>query len=94
MKYVATLGGTSEVVEISGGDGRYHVTIGNRSFEVDGRTSADGIYSLLIGDVSHVAAVVDRDGTRVVDVGGSFAAISTSVSVPFQHQRTFPAPVA
>ena len=70
MKYVATHGGTSQVVEITGGDGRYEVTIGDRSFEVDGRFSADGIYSLLIGGVSHVAAVVDRDGTRVVDVGG------------------------
>jgi acetyl/propionyl-CoA carboxylase alpha subunit len=71
VKYVATLGGTSEVVEISGGDGHYQVTIGDRSFEVDGRASADGIVSLLIGGVSHVAAVVDRDGTRVVDVGGA-----------------------
>ena len=70
MKYVATLGGTSEVVEIGGGDGRYQITIGDRSFEVDGRPSADGIYSLLIAGVSHVAAVVDRDGTCVVDVGG------------------------
>jgi biotin carboxyl carrier protein len=71
VKYVATLGGTSEVVEISGGDGHYQVTIGDRSFEVDGRTSADGIFSLLIGGVSHVAAVVDRDGTRLVDVAGA-----------------------
>ena len=71
MKYVATVGGNSEVVEITGGDGHYTVSIGDRQFEVDGRTSADGIYSLLIGGVSHVAAVVDRDGTCVVDVGGA-----------------------
>ena len=70
MKYVATRGGTSEVVEITGGDGHYQVTVGDRRFEVDGRTSAEGIYSLLIGGASHVAAVVDRDGTCVVDVGG------------------------
>ena len=70
MKYVATVGGTSEVVEISGGDGRYRLTIGDRQWEVDARASAAGIYSLLIGGVSHVAAVVERDGTRVVDVDG------------------------
>ena len=70
MKYVATIGGTSEVVEISGGDGHYLLTIGDRRWEVDGRPSAEGIYSLLIGGVSHVATVVDRDGTAVVDVGG------------------------
>lgn len=70
MKYVATLGGTSEVVEISGADGHYQLTIGDRRWEVDGRLSAAGIYSLLIGGVSHVATVIDRDGTRVVDVGG------------------------
>jgi acetyl/propionyl-CoA carboxylase alpha subunit len=71
VKYVVTLGGTSEVVEISGGDGHYQLTIGDRRWEVDGRPSAAGIYSLLIGGVSHVAAVADRDGTRVVDVGGA-----------------------
>jgi acetyl/propionyl-CoA carboxylase alpha subunit len=71
VKYVATLGGTSEVVEITGGDGHYTISLGDRQFEVDGRASAAGIYSLLIGGVSHVAAVVDRDGTCVVDVGGA-----------------------
>ena len=40
VKYVATVGGTSEVVEISGGDGRYLLTIGDRRWEVDGRASA------------------------------------------------------
>ena len=69
VKYVATLGGTSEVVEINGDDGHYQVTIGDRSFEVDGRPSADGIYSLLIGGVSYVADVFDGDGACVVDVG-------------------------
>ena len=70
MKYVATVGGNSEVVEVSGGDGRHQITIGDRHWEVDARSSAAGISSLLIGGVSYVAAVVERDGTRVVDVGG------------------------
>jgi biotin carboxyl carrier protein len=70
VKYVATIGGTSEVVEISGADGHYRLTIGESQWEVDARSSPAGIYSLLIGGLSHTAAVVDRDGTCVVDVGG------------------------
>ena len=70
MKYVATRAGTTDVVEISGGDGRYRVTLGDEVWDVDARLTAQGIYSLLIGGVSYVADVVDRDGTCLVDVGG------------------------
>ncbi len=70
MKYVATLDGTSHVVELSGGEGRYRLTVGDDVWEVDARLTAQGIYSLLIGGVSYVADVVDREGTCVVDVGG------------------------
>ena len=70
MKYVATLDGTSHVVEVAGGDGRYRLTIGDDVWEVDGRLTAQGIYSLLIGGVSYVADVVDHEGTCLVDVGG------------------------
>jgi hypothetical protein len=48
VKYVATIGGTSEVVEITGGDGHYRLTIGERQWEVDGQATAAGIYSLLM----------------------------------------------
>ena len=70
MKYVATIGGTSQVVEITGGDGHYRLTVGDRQWVVDGQATTAGIYSLLIGGVSHLAAVVDHDGTCVVDVDG------------------------
>jgi len=36
---------------------------------VDGRLTAQGIYSLLIGGVSYVADVRDEEGACVVDVG-------------------------
>lgn len=71
MKYVATLGGVStpvEVVDVT--DGHYRLTLGDEVWEVDARLSAGGIVSLLVAGVSHVASVVDRDGTCLVHVGG------------------------
>jgi biotin carboxyl carrier protein len=70
VKYVATRDGASTVVEVTGADGRYRLTIGDEVWEVDARLTAQGIYSLLVGGVSYVADVVDRGGTCVVDVGG------------------------
>ena len=70
MKYVATLDGKPTVVDVTGGPGAYRLTIGDEVWEVDARLTPQGIYSLLVGGVSYVADVVDRDGTCVVDVGG------------------------
>jgi biotin carboxyl carrier protein len=70
MKYVATLDSTSHVVEVTGGDGRYRLTVGDDVWDVDARFTAQGIYSLLIGGVSYVADVVDHEGTCTVDVMG------------------------
>jgi len=70
VKYVATLDNDGHVVEVTGGDGRYRLTIGDDVWDVDARLTAQGIYSLLIGGVSHVADVVDREGACMVDVGG------------------------
>jgi pyruvate carboxylase subunit B len=70
VKYVATLDGRTTVVEVSGRDGRYRVTIGSDVWEVDARLTAQGIYSLLVGGVSYVADVLDREGACWVDVGG------------------------
>ena len=70
MKYVATIDGTSYVVEVNGGEGQYRLTIGDDALDVDARLTAQGIYSLLIGGVSYVADVVDHEGTCQVDVGG------------------------
>jgi biotin carboxyl carrier protein len=70
VKYVATTGGKATVVEVTGSGGRYRVAIGDEAWEVDARLGEHGITSLLVGGISHVASVVDRDGTCVVDVGG------------------------
>jgi acetyl/propionyl-CoA carboxylase alpha subunit len=73
MKYVATVGGTTRVVEVrraDGREGRYQLTVGDQAWEVDARLTAQGIYSLLIDGVSFVADVLDRDGACVVDVWG------------------------
>src|SRR6266850_6343303 len=69
MKFVVTIGRNTETVEVSGESGRYRLTIGSEVWEVDGRLTAQGIYSLLIGGVSYVADVQDETGACVVDVG-------------------------
>jgi acetyl/propionyl-CoA carboxylase alpha subunit len=70
MKYVATIGSDTHAVDVSGADGRYRVTIGETAWDVDARATMPGIYSILIGGLSYVADVVDRDGACVVEVGG------------------------
>ena len=52
MKFVVTVGASTETVEVSGEAGRYRLTMGSEVWEVDGRLTAQGIYSLLIGGVS------------------------------------------
>jgi biotin carboxyl carrier protein len=69
VKFAVTVGDATEMVEVSGEAGRYRLTIGSEVREVDGRLTAQGIYSLLIGGVSYVADVWDQDGACVVDVG-------------------------
>jgi len=76
MNYVATVGEQSFVVDVSGTDGQYRITIGDEAWEVDARLTAQGIYSLLVAGVSYVADVVDRDGACVVDVGGELYEIT------------------
>jgi biotin carboxyl carrier protein len=70
VKFVATIGTRVEAVEVTGRDGRYHVVIDGRDMDVDARLTAQGIYSLLIDNVSYVADVSERNGATVVDVGG------------------------
>ncbi len=69
MKFVTTIGDAVEVVEVTGEQGGYRVTVGSEVWEVDARLTAQGIYSLLIGGISHVADVTDQEGACVVDVG-------------------------
>jgi biotin carboxyl carrier protein len=70
VKYVATVGDASREVDISRVDGRYRIRVGDADWEVDVRATGAGIYSLLIGGVSYVADLIDRDGVRVVEVNG------------------------
>lgn len=70
MKLVATIEGRAQPVEVTGADGRYRLTIGDEVWDVDARLSPQGFCSLLIGGVSYVADVTDREGACVVEVSG------------------------
>jgi biotin carboxyl carrier protein len=70
MKFVATVGSRTHTVDVIQDDGRYRITLGDEVWEVDARLTAQGIYSLIIDGVSHVADVDDHAGECVVDVGG------------------------
>jgi biotin carboxyl carrier protein len=70
MRFVATVGTRSHVVDVIEHEGRYRVSVGDRQWDVDGRLTAQGIYSLIIDGVSHVAGVDDDAGACVVDVAG------------------------
>jgi pyruvate carboxylase subunit B len=69
VKFAVTVGDATEIVEVTGEVGHYRLTIGSQVWEVDGRLTAQGIYSLLIGGVSYVADVWDENGECVVNVG-------------------------
>ena len=47
MKYVATLDNASHVVEVTGGDGHYRLTVGDEVWEVDARLTAQGILQVV-----------------------------------------------
>lgn len=71
MKFVATVDGKPTPVDVSSSsDGCYRLTIDGEVWEVDARLTAQGITSLLIGGVSYVADVTDREGACVVEVQG------------------------
>ena len=70
MKYVATVGSRAHVVDVLEENGRYRVTLDDQLWDVDARLTAQGIYSLIVEGVSHVADVDDRAGECVVEVGG------------------------
>ena len=71
MKFEAEVGGETVAIEVTGGqDGRYRVLIGSEVTEVDARQATEGIWSLVIGTVSHVVDVSERDGVSVVEVDG------------------------
>ncbi len=70
MKFVTTVEGRTHTVDVAGEAGRYRVTIDDDVWELDARLTAQGIYSLLIGGVSHVADVTNHEGACVVEVAG------------------------
>jgi len=71
MKFEAELGGETVAIEVTGGeDGRYRIAIGPEIIDVDARQAAEGIWSLVIGTVSHVVDVSERDGVSIVEVDG------------------------
>jgi biotin carboxyl carrier protein len=75
MNFVLTAGTRTYRVAVTKDNGRYAVTIDDQVWDVDARLTAQGIYSLLIDGVSHVADVEDHAGVCVVDVGGETYAI-------------------
>jgi len=76
MRYVTTVEGNVEPVEVTGADGRYRVVIGPSVWEVDARLTPQGIYSLLVDGVSYVADVMEEDGVSVVEVEGETYAVT------------------
>jgi len=71
LKFEAEVGGETVAVEVTGGQGgRYRVAIGSEITDVDARQATEGIWSLVIGTVSHVVDVSERDGISVVEVDG------------------------
>jgi biotin carboxyl carrier protein len=71
MKFEAEVGGDTVAIEVTGGqDGRYRVAIGSEITDVDARQATEGIWSLVIGTVSHLVDVSERDGVSVVEVDG------------------------
>jgi biotin carboxyl carrier protein len=70
MRFVATIDGRAQPVDVVGGDGRYRLTVGDQVWDVDARLSARGFCSLLVAGVSYLVDVSDRGGARVVGVAG------------------------
>jgi biotin carboxyl carrier protein len=68
MKFVATVDGRPEEVEITGADGRYRIRIGGQVWEVDARRTPEGVYSLLVDGASYVAHVSEQAGAAHVQV--------------------------
>jgi biotin carboxyl carrier protein len=69
-KFVATVNGRPETVFVTPDGGRYRVTIGDRTIEVDLRQPAPGLASMLIDGASHVAEIAPAEGGTLVHVDG------------------------
>ena len=69
-KFVATVDGRSETVEVEGSDGRYRVTVRGVTLDVDVRQPMSGLWSLLVDGASHVADAAPGVGGTLVDLAG------------------------
>ena len=70
MKLAATVGGKTESADVTGGDGRYRVRVGDHVWDVDARFVTPATCSLLVDGASYVADVTDGDGAYTVAVEG------------------------
>ena len=70
-KFVARVNGRPETVEVTGSDGRYRVTVGELTIDVDARQPMSGFASLLVDGVSHVADVAATENGTRVDLDGA-----------------------
>ncbi len=70
MKFVATIGPRTEMVEVTAEAGRYRVTIGDHIWDVDARLTRQGIGSLLVDGHSYVVQIANHEGLCAVEVRG------------------------
>jgi biotin carboxyl carrier protein len=75
VKFEAQTAGETIPIEITGGSGRFSLTLGGEPVVVDACQTGEGIWSILRDGVSHVANVTERDGVYLVHVGGEHYAI-------------------
>lgn len=70
MRFAVMEGGRAETVEVTGGAGRFRVTLGDQVWEVDARAIGHGLYSLIVDGVSHAVDVSRENGSVTVSVAG------------------------
>jgi biotin carboxyl carrier protein len=75
VKFEAQHGGQVVPVEVTGGAGRYTITLEGETVTLDARQTVEGIWSILLDGASRVADVTEQDGVYLVDVEGERYAI-------------------
>jgi len=63
-------GGQVVPVEVTGGAGRYTITLEGETVTLDARQTVEGIWSILLDGASFVADVTEQDAGYAVDVEG------------------------
>ena len=59
MRFEAEVNGQTIAIEVTGTDGHYRVAVGDETADVDARQNPEGIWSLVIGELSHAVGVSD-----------------------------------